>query len=126
MSEKIIAVALDINKIPYVNNIEVIFTPGKQKIWYTSNTVSIEIPRYIKIGDNILNNLIKKFAKKSKQYNRLEFNYFAKKVAKSLRKADYDELVFENDQLKHQVMSKLNNQKTYRVRNTKRALSAEG
>ncbi|CAJ1190294.1 hypothetical protein CPR19088_GLDEOEPO_02081 [Companilactobacillus paralimentarius] len=126
MSEKIIAVALDINKIPYVNNIEVIFTPGKQKIWYTSNTVSIEIPRYIKIGDAILNNLIKKFSKKSKRFDRLEFNYFAKKVSKQLKKTDYYDLIFENDQLKNQVMSKLNSRKTYRVRNSKRALSAEG
>ncbi|GEO65479.1 hypothetical protein [Companilactobacillus nantensis] len=126
MSEKIIAVALDINKIPYVNNIEVIFTPGKQKIWYTSNTVSIEIPRYIKIGDAILNNLIKKFSKKSKRLDRLEFNYFAKKVSKQLKKTDYYDLIFENDQLKNQVMSKLNSRKTYRVRNSKRALSAEG
>lgn len=125
MAKKIIAVALNIKKIPYVNETEVIFTPGKQKIWYTANTKAIEIPNYIKVSDNLLNSFIKKFLKKSHKQNLFTFNYFANKVANYLKNHPYDEVIFENDELKNKILPNFKNQNEYVTKN-KRALSAEG
>jgi len=61
MSEKVIAVALDINKIPYVNNPEIIFTLGKQKIWYTTDTLSVDIPKFVHFSDLLLNKFFARF-----------------------------------------------------------------
>jgi len=123
MSEKVIAVALDINKIPYVNNPEIIFTLGKQKIWYTTDTLSVEIPKFVQFSDLLLNKFIARFLKKSDKRNILTFKYFTNRVATALKNCDYDELVFENDSLKRRILSKLNNKHRYAA---KRALPAEG
>lgn len=122
MSKKIIVVALDIKKIPYVNEAEVIFTPGEQKIWYTAKTQAVEIPNHIKFGDNLLNSFIKKFFKKSQKRNLLTFNYFAKKVADYLKNHPYDEVIFENDALKNKILPNFKNKNEYVVKN-KGALS---
>jgi len=123
MSEKVIAVALDINKIPYVNNPEIIFTLGKQKIWYTTDTLSVEIPKFVQFSDLLLNKFIARFLKKSDKRNIFTFKYFTNRVATALKNCDYDELVFENDSLKRRILSKLNNKHRYAA---KRALPAEG
>lgn len=126
MSKKVVAVALDINKIPYVNDAEVIFTPGRQKVWYTTNTKSVEIPKYIELSDAVLNRLIKKFMKKSKKRDLLKFNYFTKQVAQYLKTHRYDEIVFENDNLKNKILPNFDNKNEYVVENSKGALPAEG
>ena len=124
MSRRVVAVAIDIKKIPYVNDTEVIFTPGKQRIWYTANTVSIEIPKVVQLGDVMINKFINKFLKKSKKQDILKLRYFTMRVAKLLKKSDYNEIIFENDELKNRISSKLT--KEYVIRDAKGALSAEG
>ncbi len=124
MSKRVVAVAINIKKIPYVNDTEVIFTPGKQKIWYTANTVPIEIPKVVQFGDVIINKFIKKFLKKSKKHDILKLRYFTMQVAKRLKKSDYNEIIFENDELKNRISSKLT--KEYVIRDAKGALSTEG
>lgn len=120
MSKKVIAVALDINKIPYVNDPEIIFTPGRQKIWYTANTQSIEIPKHIKLVDNLLNQLFEKFHKKPFQRDLATFNYFTKCVTRYLKTHPYDEIVFENNQLRDKILPNLQNKNEYVVKNNKK------
>lgn len=124
MSKKIIAVALDINKIPYVNETEVILTPGVQKIWYTAKTVPITIPGYIKFGDNIINSFLKKFVKKSSKHDILMFNYFTNRVSRYIKKNSYDDIIFENDKLKSAILPNFENKNEY-VANKKEALPIE-
>lgn len=126
MSKKIVAVAMDINKIPYINDAQVIFTPGHQKIWYTTKTQSIEIPSYIKFGDTIINSFMKKFMRKSDKRNVLEFNYFANRVAAYLKKNGYDEIIFENDKLKNKILPNFKNKNEFVVDNKKETLSING
>lgn len=113
MPKKIIAVALDIHKIPYVNDTEIIFTPGVQKIWYTAKIQPIEIPNYIKYGDFVLNKFIKKFLKKSQKRDLLTFNYFANQVAYYLKNHSYDEVIFQNQQLKNKILPNFKNKNEY-------------
>ena len=125
MAKKVVAVAMDINKIPYINDAQVILTPGKQKIWYTVKTQPIEIPAYIKLSDKVINSFIKKFLKKSKKQDILQFNYFTNRVARYLKTHSYDEIVFENYQLKNKILPNFKNNNEY-VINKKEALSVNG
>ncbi|KRN96754.1 hypothetical protein [Companilactobacillus kimchiensis] len=113
MSKKIIAVALNINKIPYINNNEIILTPGNQKIWYTANTKAIQIPGYVKFNDALLNSFIKKFIKKSKKRDILKFNYFTRRVAIYIKKTNYDEIIFENEELKNKILPHFKNKNEF-------------
>lgn len=115
MSKRIIAVALDINKIPYTNDNAIILTPGNQKIWYTAQTKAIKIPGYVKMNDAILNAFIKKFMKKSTKHDILKFNYFTRRAAAYIKKVSYDEIIFENDKLKHAIMPNFKNKNEYVV-----------
>jgi len=113
MSKKIIAVALDINKIPYINDNEIIVTPGPQKIWYTTNTVAIKIPNRIKFYNNLLNSFMKKFMKKSTKRDLIIFNYFANRAAAYVKKTSYDEIIFENEQLKNKILPNFKNKNEF-------------
>ena len=117
-TKKVIAVALDINKIPYNSDVDVIFTPGTQRIWYTTNTQSIEIPKRILLFDSLLNSFFKKFSKKSNKHDVLKFNYFANKVARYLKDHPYDAVIFENEQLKNKVLPNFKNKNEYVVEDT--------
>lgn len=125
MSQNTIAVALDINKIPYVNDHEIILTPGIQKVWYTAKTVPIIIPKRIKLMDSLINSFLDKFSKNNNKRNILKLNYFAKKVSKYLNRVEHDQVIFENDQLKSLVLSNLKNKNKY-ITNKEKALSIEG
>jgi len=109
MSKKIIAVALNINKIPYINDNEIIFTLGKQKIWYTADIKSVKIPKHIKLCNSLLN----KYLKHPDKQNTLEINYFARQVALKLKQTTYDEIIFENESLKNKVLPNLKNKNEY-------------
>jgi len=113
MSKRIIAVAVDINKIPYINDNELILTPGKQKIWYTSNTVAIEIPNRIKLYNKLLNLFMNKFMKKSTKRNIITFNYFANCAADYIKQNSYDEIIFENEQLKNKILPNFKNKNEF-------------
>ena len=113
MSKKIIAVALDINKIPYINDNEIILTLGHQKIWYTTNTLAIEVPNRIKIYNDLLNRFMRKFMKKSTKHDLIQFNYFANKVADYIDKNSYDEIIFENNQLRNKILPNFKNKNEY-------------
>ncbi|GEO79791.1 hypothetical protein FD29_GL000154 [Companilactobacillus mindensis DSM 14500] len=115
MSKRIIAVAMDINKIPYVNNNEIIITPGEQKIWYTAHTQAIKIPAYVKIGDKLINAFIKKFLKKSTKQDVLQFNYFTRRAALYIQKNAYDAIIFENLDLKNKILPHFKNKNEYVV-----------
>ncbi len=117
-TKKVIAVALDINKIPYNSDVDVIFTPGTQKIWYTRNTQSIEIPKRILLFDSLLNSFFKKFSKKSNKHDVLKFNYFTNKVASYLKNHPYDAVIFENQQLKNKILPNFKNKNEYVVEDT--------
>lgn len=121
MSKKVIVVALDINNVPYINNTEVILTPGEQKIWYTAKTQSIEIPGYINFGDIIINKFIKKFMKKSRKRDLLKFSYFTNRVAEYLKTSSYDEIIFENSQLEKKILPNFKNGNEYIAKNSKTA-----
>lgn len=113
MSKKIIAVALDINKIPYINENEIIVTPGQQKIWYTTNTVAIKIPNRIKFYNKLLNSFMEKFMKKSTKRNLIIFNYFTNRAAAYIKKNSYDEIIFENEQLKNKILPNFKNKNEF-------------
>ncbi|APU70613.1 hypothetical protein LCR01_07310 [Companilactobacillus crustorum] len=113
MSKKIIAVALDINNIPFVSDDELILTLEQQKIWYTTNTQAIEVPGYIKFFDNLINSFFKKFFKNKKRQNSLRYNYFTKKVSHYLKTHDYDEIIFENQKLKSSILPNFKNKSKY-------------
>lgn len=116
MSYKIAAVTMDTTKIPYVNGSETIFTLGKQKVWYTSNTVPIEIPNRIKWIDLAINSFLEKFFKKSDKRDLLTINYFARQAAKRLRKGHYDEVIFENQHLKNKILNQFKEKEAYGVK----------
>lgn len=113
MSKRIIAVAMDINKIPYVTNNEIIITPGEQKIWYTAHTRAIKIPTYVKISDKLINSFIKKFLKKSTKQDILQFNYFTRRAAIYIKKNAYDEIIFENMKLKNKILPNFKNKNEF-------------
>lgn len=113
MSEKIVAVALDINKIPYIDNPEIIFTLGDQKIWYTTNVQPILIPRSVKYSDALINAFLEKFVKKSTKRNILTLNYFTRHVAIELKKINYDKIIFESKVLKSKILPNFKNKNEY-------------
>ncbi|MQS75409.1 hypothetical protein [Companilactobacillus halodurans] len=115
---KTILIALDINKIPYVTNPEVILTLGTQKIWYTTSTKAITVPKRIKLADSLLNSFIKKFFKKSTKRDIFTFNYFTKHAKKYLKKNNYDQVIFENNQLKNKILPNLTNEHQYVAKNS--------
>jgi len=124
MSKKNIAIATDINKIPYINDGELILTLGEQKIWYTTNIKAINVPGYVKFSNSIVNSFIKKFFKKSNKHDIVKFNYFTKQAASYLKNSTYDEVVFENEQLKNKILPNFKNKNEFVVK--KEAVSVNG
>jgi len=113
MSKKIIAVALDIKKIPYINDDEVIFTLGKQKIWYTTNIKPVNIPKHVKFCNSLFNSFLRKYLKHSDKQNIIEFNYFTRQIALRLKQTTYDEIIFENKDLQDKILPNFKNKNEY-------------
>jgi len=105
--KNIAVVAMNTKNVPYVSGHETIFTLNHQKVWYTPNVWVISIPFLIKINDSILNYLIKNLFKRSTKHDLLLSSYFINQVALVLNKEHFDEIIFENDELKNKVQLKM-------------------
>jgi hypothetical protein len=107
MPKKIAVVAMNTKKIPYVGGNELIITLDNQKVWYTANTKQIRIPFFTNVLNSMMNNFFDTFMKRSNKHNVVKANYFSKQVARYLLKNNYDQVVFENEQLRKNISRRL-------------------
>lgn len=107
MPKKIAVVAMNTKKIHYVGGNELIITLDNQKVWYTANTKQIRIPFFTNVLNSMMNNFFDTFMKRSNKHNVVKANYFSKQVARYLLKNNYDQVVFENEQLRKNISRRL-------------------
>ncbi|GEO47407.1 hypothetical protein [Companilactobacillus kimchii] len=107
MPKKIAVVAMNTKKIPYVGGNELIITLDNQKVWYTANTKQIRIPFFTNVLNSMMNNFFSTFMKRSNKQDVVKANYFSKQVARFLLKNNYDQVVFENEQLRKNISRRL-------------------
>jgi len=114
--KNIAIVAMDFDNIPQNCGSKTIFTLEGQTIETTSDTKIIEIPSYVKFGDDVVNlfkHLNTFLPKKPEFQNMLQFVYFSHMVSFYLSLQSYDEVIFEDSDLRDKILLQFDNEKRY-------------
>ena len=109
-------VAMDSNNIPESNDPKTIFTLEGQPLRKTATTKIIEIPTYVSFGDDVVNLFLHSNAnlpEKPEFQNMLQFVYFAHMTAFYLSQQNYDEVIFEDRDLREKILLQFDNRKRY-------------
>lgn len=115
MIKNIAIVVTDIGNIPHINGGKTIFTLADQDVPKIPNTKIVKIPSYIFLGEDLANVFVDavRLPDTSDYRNILQYVYFCHMVAFYIAQQDYDEIIFEDDDLRDQILKQFNNQKKY-------------
>jgi len=109
-------VVMDITNVPKIDGPKTIFTLEGQQPTQNETTKTIEIPSYVKFGDDVVNlfkHLNTKLPEKPEFQNMLQFVYFSHMTAFYLSQQNYDEIIFEDGDLRDKILLQFDNRKRY-------------
>lgn len=112
-------VTMNINDVPKLDGLKTIFTPEGQKAISMDETTIIHIPSYVHLGDDVVNlfmHLNAELPKKTEFQNMLQYVYFSHMVAFCLSQREYDQVIFEDKDLRDKILLQFNNQERYQNR----------
>lgn len=115
MVNNIAIVVTDARNIPYINGEKTIFTNFDQEVPRIPNSKVIKVPNYIFLGEDLANIFADtvRLPDTTGYRNILQYVYFSHIVAFYISQQDYSEIIFEDDDLKDQVLKQFDNQTKY-------------
>jgi len=114
--KNIAIITMNPNEIPNVSGQKTIFTPADENICETTDTQVVQIPSYINFGDDVVNLFMHtdtKLPEKPEFQNMLQFVYFSHMAAFYLSQQDYDQVIFEDSDLRDKVLLQFQNKAHY-------------
>jgi len=114
--KNIAIITMNPTAIPNVNGQKTIFTPESKHVQETPDTQVVKIPSYINFGDDVVNifmHLNTKLPEKPEFQNMLQFVYFSHMVAFYISLQNYDEIIFEDSDLRDKVLLQFKNKERY-------------
>lgn len=120
MIKQIAIIVTDAENIPHVNGGKTIFTPYDQKIPDIPNTKVVKIPSYIFLGEDLANVFADtvRLPDTDDYRNILEYVYFSHLVAFFIAQENYDEVIFEDNDLRDQILKQFNNKERYAAKSS--------
>ncbi len=114
-------ICMDLSDVPIVDENTTIYTvlTKNNKKWANEHKgvgiQFIKIPNYVKIGDKTVNAFVQKALKidTTEYQDMLHFVYFSHQVSFYISNRDFDELIFENENLCEKVLLQFGNDEKY-------------
>jgi len=114
--KNIAIVTMNPNELPNVSGKKTVFTPENEKICKTVDAQVVQIPSYVNFGDDVVKlfmHLDTKLPEKPEFQNMLQFVYFSHMAAFYLSQQDYDQVIFEDPDLRDKVLLQFHNEAHY-------------
>lgn len=115
MNNNIAIIVTDVKNIPYINGNKTIFTSFDQKVPDIPNSKFIKIPNYISLGEDLANVFTDtvRLPDTTGYRNILQYVYFSHMVAFYISQQNYSKIIFEDDDLRDQVLKQFDNSNRY-------------
>lgn len=110
---------MNINDVPQIDGLKTIFTPEGQTAAPMEETTIIHIPSYVHLGNDVVNlfmHLNAELPQKTEFQNMLQYVYFSHMVAFCISEREYDQIIFEDKDLRDKILLQFHNQERYENR----------
>ncbi|PMD71355.1 hypothetical protein [Companilactobacillus nuruki] len=115
MNNNIAIIVTDVKNIPYINGNKTIFISFDQNVPDIPNSKFIKIPNYISLGEDLANVFTDtvRLPDTTGYRNILQYVYFSHMVAFYISQQNYSKIIFEDDDLRDQVLKQFDNSNRY-------------